>query len=185
MANLPPHMDQRFQNAQLPGKSPFQRQGANQFGPTVKRITQGSLVYFSYANYKHDPYPLIIVTDIFKNSIRGVNLHYLTFQYIKNLLHRHCDNMMFSYFNIKQDQYITDAFRTYKRLGIQKLRKLDCKFLLNVLGSVTSFDPAEVEQMRVYVREQLQRQVTPRANEMTQEYMRMQRQQPGNNGGQV
>ena len=179
--NLPPglgvpsHLQQLFQKVDQPDTPtpPFSHQAANQYGPTVKKIAKGSLVYFRYMNYQHDPYPLVIITDIWPNHVRGINLHYLTFNYIKRLLNMHCENQMFSYLNIKGNEYITNAFRSYKRLGMKQLKALDCSFLLNVLGQVISFDPAEVEQMKVYVRDQLQRQANPKAESMQEKYMGM------------
>jgi len=187
--NLPPglgvptHYQQMFQRVEQPQQQqqadPYKRLGANQYGPSVSAIAKGSLVWFRYLNFEHDPYPLIIVTDIWPNYIRGVNLHYLTFNYVRRLLNMHCDNQMFSYFNIRNDQFFVNSFRTYKRQGIRQIKKLDCAFLLNVLGSVMSFDPAQIEQMRVYVKEQLQRQPNQSADQMTSRYMNMQR---GNEG---
>lgn len=170
---IPAHMKNLFQRVDKPdtANDPSTRMGANQHGPSVKSITKGSLIHFKYGNFKHDPNPLIIVTDIFPNYIRGINLHYLTFNYIKRLLKMHCDNQMFSYFAIKQDRFFVDAFRSYKRLGVKQPNKLDCSFLLNTLAMVRSFDPAEVEQMRVYVKEQLRRQVNPKAEATQEKYM--------------
>lgn len=169
---VPAHLQQLFRRVDRK-REPYLHLAANQYGPSVKRIYRGNLIWFRYVNYRHDPFPLVIITDIWQNYIRGINLHYLTFYYVKKLLNLHCDNMMFSYFLIKHDRFMKNAFRTYKRLGIKQVRKLDCSFLLNVLGSVMSFDPAEVEQMRVYVKEQLRRQFQPRAEAVEERYMGM------------
>lgn len=181
--NLPPglgvpaHLQNLFQNVNQP-TNPFQHIPANQYGPSVKLIEKGSLVWFNYVNYRHDPYPLLIITDIWPNYIRGLNLHYLTFNYIKNLLGMHCENKMFSYFHIRNDQFLVNAFRTYKRLGIRQIKKLDCNFLKKVMRSIVSFDPAEIEQMRVYVRDQLRRQANPKAEAITEKYIGMQQGNP-------
>lgn len=178
---VPQQMRHMFQPQQLPPDAePFSRQGMNQYGPSVKRIGKGSLIWFRYLNYQHDPAPLVIVTDIWQNYIRGVNLHYLTFNFVRHLLNLHCDNRMFSYAHIKNESpFFVSAFRTYKRLGIKQIKSLDCAFLLNVLASVKSFDPAEVEQMRVYVREQIRRQPNKKAEAMSERYMGMQRGEEG------
>ncbi len=168
-------MEQIMANELFPllEKAPFNRLGANQYGPSIKRITKGSLVSFNYALWKHDPNPLIIITDIFGDYIRGVNLHYLTLPYIKRILSSHCDNMMFSYFIIKQDTYIANAFRTYKRIGIRLIRKLDCNFLVSVLSAARTMNPAEVIAMRKFVQDQLRRQVNPKAQATGEKYMGM------------
>ena len=129
----------------------------------------GSLLAFNYSMWIHDPYPLVIVTDVIPNTrIRGLNLHYLTFPYIKTLLKTACQNNSFSYGNIKNDAYITNAFRSYKWQGVRQVKMLDCSFLLNVMASVRTFDPNQVSAIRQSIREQMQRVVNPPA-ESTEE----------------
>lgn len=173
-----PASNNLIQNIQQMGKAgqpgqqmPAQRLGANQYGPSVKQIAKGSLVTFNYLYHKpgHDPAPLVIITDIWQNYIRGINLHYLTFPIIKNILQSYCDNVGFSYSNIRGDEYIVSAFRQYKRLGIRQIKKLDCAFLLNVLASVRTFDPNEVEAIRKSVRQQIRQLTFPWANPTQEE----------------
>ena len=74
--------------------NPLQKVAANQYGMgAASGITRGSLVSFQYPrsfamipNVIHDPYPMVILTDIWPQYIRGVNLHYLTFPYVKKLI---------------------------------------------------------------------------------------------------
>lgn len=160
---IPQHLQQMFQKTAI---QPYSSIKSNQYGPSVKPLGKGSLISFNYTFWKHDPYPLVIVTDIFQNYIRGVNLHYLTFQYIKTLLQNNCDNVAFSYYNIKLDKYITNSFRTYKRPGIRLVKKMDCSFLLNIIGMVKSFDLNEVNKIRDFVRGQLASQVNPKAEQV-------------------
>jgi hypothetical protein len=94
--------------------------------------------------------------------MRGVNLHYLTFPYIKNLLRSGAGNQGFSYGNIKADPYIVNAFRSYKWQGIRQVKMLDSAFLLTVMATVRSFDPTQVAAIRQAVQEQIQREVNPR-----------------------
>lgn len=123
---------------------------------------------FSYAYWRHDPYPLIVVTKVLPGQkVFGVNLHYITFPIIKNILRSHCGDPGFSYASIKGDQYIVGALRSYKWQGIRQVKVLDHNFLLTVMGMVRSFDPAEVEIIRRTVQEQIGRQVNPRAYEVT------------------
>jgi hypothetical protein len=53
-----------------------------------KPIGRGSLITFNYIFHKsgHDPYPVVLVTDIWPNYIRGINLNYLTFPTIKKMV---------------------------------------------------------------------------------------------------
>jgi hypothetical protein len=160
--NLFTALGQVQQTGQVP---PYARLPANQFGPSFQTINKGSLVTFSYLYFKpgHDPTPLVIITDVWRDYIRGVNLHYLTFPYILRLLQPNCDNPRFSYYNIKGDAYIVGAFRQYKRLGIRQIKKLDCAFLLKVLQTVRTLDPTQVDTIRRAVRDQINRTVNPPA----------------------
>jgi len=150
-------------------KSLGQNESPNSF------IKRGSLLAFSYSFWMNDPYPLVIVTDVISNvRVRGVNLHYLTFPYIKNLLGNSCGQTGFSYKNVKGDQYIINAFRTYKWQGIRQIKQLDCNFLLTVMATVRSFDPNQVQAIRESVRDQLQRATNPKADQMMQQSQNVQ-----------
>lgn len=133
---------------------------------TNTAVVRGSLITFNYTFHKpgHDPYPMVLVTDIWDLYVRGINLHYLTFPVIKKMIYPSpgvsvCDNPIFTYQYIKGNRYIQSAFRQYKRGGIQRLRKLDCAFIVNALGVSRSFDPNEIEAIRRSIREQISRMV--------------------------
>lgn len=143
--------------------------------PVNPTIVRGSLITFNYLFHKpppgHDPWPLVLVTDVnYKGGLylRGCNIHYLTFPVIKKLMFPSpgqsiCENPQFSYQYIKGDAYIKSAFRQYKKNGIQSVRKLDCKFIVNALAMSRSFDPNEIEAIRRSVREQIRRLANPQA----------------------
>ena len=133
---------------------------------TSAAVVRGSLVTFNYIFHKpgHDPAPLVLVTDIWDRYVRGINLHYLTFPVIKKMIYPQpgvsvCDNPIFTYQYIRGNAYIKSAFRQYKRNGIQRLRKLDCAFIVNALSVSRSFDPNEIEAIRRSIREQISRMV--------------------------
>ena len=127
-------------------------------------VRKGSLIAFNYSFWIHDPYPLVIVTDMLQGMMmRGVNLHYLSFPYIKNILKNSCENASFSYATIKADQYIVNAFRTYKWQGVRQIKKLDCDFLLTVMATVRSFDPGQVKAIKEAIQEQIRAEVNPKA----------------------
>lgn len=133
-------------------------------------VTKGSLITFNYLYWAHDPYPLVIVTDMLPgNRLRGVNLHYLTFNYIKAILKNNAGNAAFSYASIKSDAYIINAFRAYKWSGIRTVKKLDSNFILTVMATVRSFDPTQLEAIRQNVQQQISQQVNPTADSMTQQ----------------
>ncbi len=148
---------------------------ANQYGPSVRKITKGSVIAFHYPmslavkpNIIHDHYPLVMVTDIWSKYIRGVNLHYLTYPYVRDfILKPHCNNMMFSYYHIKRSmlagQYLANAFRTFVRVGMGKVKLLDCDILLKALDIAKSaYTPEEIKSMQKYIQETISRQMNPR-----------------------
>lgn len=183
---IPAGLAHKLKQANMAGHV-YQATPANQYGPSVKTVAKGSLVYFNYLFWIHDPYPLVIISDIYPQYIRGLNLHYLTFPYIKHVLQPGCDNRNFSYSNIRggnvpyETTHVPKAFRTYKRSGIRALKALDCSFILNVLASTRAIDPMEVDRIRQVVREQIQQQMRgrqPNAAQMSQKYMGMAEGQP-------
>src|SRR5688572_24294071 len=155
--------------------NPLQRMAANQHGVNTSTITAGSLISFHYPrsmamipNVIHDPYPMVIITDIWPNYVRGLNLHYLTFPYIKRILQTHGGNQNFSYLsNIKPDRYMAHAFRMYIRAGVRQPKRLDTDWLLSVLASVRSFAPGEVEKIRANIQRQIQARLQAKAKELT------------------
>lgn len=153
-----------FQNAVLPGIN-LRFPGA--INPVVGR---GSLITFNYLFRKpgHDPQPLLLVTDVWPNYCRGIQLHYLTFPVIRKLMfpapgQSICESASCTYQYIKGNSYIVSAFRQYKRNGMENIKKLDCEFIVNALAITRSFDPSEIELIRKSVREQINRMTNPQA----------------------
>lgn len=122
-------------------------------------VGKGSIISFHYVGQTrhqiHDPYPVIIVSDVFTEMIRGVNLHYLTYPYMKSLITQYANNR-FSYAYIKGDSYIVGAFRSYKRNGISQLKMINKEFLSNVLTVSRALNVGEIEQMREQIRQMLE-----------------------------
>lgn len=132
-------------------------------------VRKGSLVSFNYVFWRNDAYPLVVVSDnaLANGKLWGVNLHYLTFPYIRRLMGISRNNPAFSYTSISGDMYMKKAFRSYKWQGIRQLKVLDPKFLMDVMSAVRSYDPAEVQIIRRQVQEQIARRVNPKASQMT------------------
>jgi hypothetical protein len=152
-----------FQDAVIPG-------GLIRPKTTTSIVGRGSLVTFNYLFHKpgHDPAPLVLITDIWDQYIRGINLHYLTFPVIKKLMfpapgQSICESPQFTYQYIKGNQYIVSSFRQYKKNGIDSLKKLNCNFIVNALSISRSFDPNEIDAIRKSVREQIRRMTNPQA----------------------
>lgn len=146
-------------------------------------LNRGDLISFNYILHSpgHDAYPLVLVTDpnfsqskygsrtsFAQQYVRGINLHYLTFPVIKKLIFPNdkqsvCENTNLTYQSIKDDGYISTAFRQYKKSGMSLVKKLDCKFIVNAMSFSRSFDPNEIEAVRNSVRDQINRLVNPPA----------------------
>lgn len=140
----------------------------NQFGPVFPFGT-GRLFSCRYLFFKHDQAPLVMMTGVWRQGhIAGINLHYLTFPYVKWMIEHYCGHADFSWQAIKGDKYIANAFRCYKRAGLRLVRGIDCDFLKTVLNSLRSFDPEEIEAMRKEVNKQLQQRMNPKADELTE-----------------
>jgi hypothetical protein len=132
-------------------------------------VAKGSLVGFNYAFWRNDAYPLVVVSESNREGkLWGVNLHYLTFPYIRRLLEISANNPAFSYKSISEDGYIKRAYRSYRLNGVRQTRILDYKFLLNVMTMVRTFDPAEVQIIRRQVQEQIKQQINPKATNLSQ-----------------
>lgn len=132
-------------------------------------VRKGSLVSFNYIFWKNDAYPLVVVSDnaLANGKLWGVNLHYLTFPYIKKLLGMSVNNPTFSYASISGDAYMKRAFRSYRWRGVRQMKVLDHRTLLGIMGMVRSYDPAEVQIIRRQVQEQINKKINPKASEIT------------------
>lgn len=156
-----------LQDQEQDEQAPFQRLPANKYGPSSKILGKGSLVLFRYEKWKHDPYPLLLVSEKYMDGkLAGVNLHYLTFRYVKNLLSTYCNNRSFDYQLIKGDQYIVNAYRCYTRSKIKDAKMLDCGFLMRVLSAIRSYNPSEIQKMREEIQRQLRQKVNPKARDL-------------------
>ncbi len=173
---LPPNYNQTPQDPLSPKSTATSQQNAphtpakgNQYGP-VYPFGTGRLFSCKYLFFKHDQAPLVLMTGIWAQTghIAGVNLHYLTFPYVKWMIQHYCGHGDFSWQSIKGDKYIANAFRCYKRAGLRLVRGIDCDFLKTVLNSLRSFDPEEIEAMRKEVNKQLQQRMNPKADEFTE-----------------
>jgi hypothetical protein len=131
-------------------------------------VRKGSLVSFNYTFWKHDLRPLVVVSEAFAGGkLWGVNIHYLTFPYIKRLIAISSKNPAFSYSSISRDLYMKKAFRSYKWGGIGSMLLMEQKPLVNIISMARSFDPAEVEIIRKNAQDQISRQINPKASQMT------------------
>lgn len=152
----PPNLERLLQAVEWPNP-----------GDRIQTVAKGSVITFSYVGQRtgrpiHDPYPLIIVSDLqipgHPDIMRGVNLHYLTLPHVRNLIVNYANNPNFSYRYIKGDQFIVSAFRSYKRAGISRVRMLDVAFLKNLLTAVRALDVGEVDQIRAQIRLMMQQE---------------------------
>jgi len=136
---------------------------------TPKVAHKGSVVSFHYVSQRmgkmiHDPYPLVLISDIFNDAIRGINLNYLTVPYVKMMINKYLDKP-FSYAMIKGQPYLAGgqddpgAFRTYKRSGISQLRMMDSQFLIGIATVSRTLNPNELDQIRMQIEELIKYQL--------------------------
>jgi hypothetical protein len=137
--------------------------------PAAKVAHTGSIVNFHYVGQRvgkqiHDPYPLVLISDIYSDAIRGVNLNYLTVPYVKQMIDRFLEKP-FHYQLIKSDSYLVGgkdnpgAFRTYKRNGISQLRMMDSNFLRGIAAVSRTLNPGELDQIRMQIEQIIQYQL--------------------------
>lgn len=158
-----PELPQQKQQAKQP--APFRRAPG-------EKPKKGDLVGFRYMFWKHDPHPLVLVTDHYPDGkVAGVNLHNLTLWDMKNLVSQYCNKGSISYqVAVKGRKEISKGFRTYRWDGVKDLMIFNCANFLARLGIVREkrlLSPSEVEKMRLQIQQQLKRQINPRADDMT------------------
>lgn len=119
------------------------------------QIVRGSIIVFNYSYWKNDKTPCVLVSSVDGTYLSGVNIHYLPFATIRGLLPS--ANPSFSYFSIKKNTYIVDAFRSYLIRGIDfsKAKIVDSKFLLQMMALANSFDPNQIKAIRQQIEQQL------------------------------
>ena len=145
-------------------------------------VKPGVLIHCTYLFFRSDQYPLVLVTDVMPDRIRGINLHYLTLKFVKGILLNYCGKGSFSYANIKNNQYIRDSFRTFKRTGIRNLQVLDCDYINNLLQNQRrsyKYNPQELKALKEQIKQQLERAANPRAEELSGKYINMLNNQGG------
>jgi hypothetical protein len=162
---IPPQPNQPQTQQTVPAKKVL----ANQDKP----LGPGTLVVAKYDFWRHDAYPLILISKTYTHKrtglqmVAGINLHYLTFKFIQYLVKAYCNNPRFDYKLIKGSKFVVKAFRTYKKSGLKTGKAIDGDFLLNVLGTARSYNPNEVEAIRQHIQQQLRQQANLRVDQMT------------------
>lgn len=129
-------------------------------------VQKGSIISFNYIGQRpmyqiHDSSPLVLVSDLFSEHIRGINMHYYTLPIVRQVIANKnmTGNPGFSYKTIMTNKYLVDAFRTYKRTGISNLRVLDISFLRKLLEISALLNTSELEAMKTQVRQMLEREL--------------------------
>lgn len=181
MSNLPPFpqqlqgMQQMAAQPQMPTQPVAQAGGPVQPGmqpPTQQNqvrptplpanvegsIQPGMLVWFPYTQAKNDMSPLIIVARAEQGRLlKGVNLHYLTFPYIRRVLLGAGGNPSFSYYNIRSDRYIVNAYRSYTWNAVlwNRAKIFDTKFIIQTISMMKTMDPLQLRAIRMDIENQL------------------------------
>ena len=134
---------------------------------------KGGLITFNYSYWKSDPYPLVIISPPPKQpqitvgvgKLWGVNLHKFSMIEVSKIIN---DSRFpsFSYTTSIKNTNLKDAYRCYKWSGIRQVKILNPEFLLNIISSIKSYDPAEHAIIRKNVQEQLKQQMNPKSYEI-------------------
>lgn len=135
-----------------------------------KSVQKGSLINFQYLYYRQDPTPLVLVTSVYSDGrIAGVNLHYLTYRYIKNLTKSFCNDRTFSYQKIKGNTFLYNSFRTYKKSGVKSIKLLDCEILNKAMevSRSTNFTESELRAIQNDIKAQVKAYQNPSANQLS------------------
>ena len=168
MTQLPTNVgDQPFDAGDaVPQQSPFRPVRPYKKSVGSFQVTAGSLIRFQYTLWKHDPYPMLIVMDRLPGGdIRGVNLRYLTLNYVVFLIQQYCGKA-FSFQNVAMNDIFVKSFRRYKSFGMRNIEMLDCEFILKTIDMIRTHDPNQEQAMRESIQKQLQRQMNPTAEEL-------------------
>jgi hypothetical protein len=144
----------------VPGQQPLQQQA--QKAPQVLNVEgsvqPGMLIWFPYTQAKNDMSPLIVVAKAERGHLlKGVNLHYLTFPYIRRVLLGSGGNPSFSYYNIRSDRYIVNAYRSYTWSAVlwNRAKIFDSKFIIQTISTMKTMDPLQLRAIRMDIESQL------------------------------
>lgn len=112
--------------------------------------SNGSVISFYYKKFKHDPYPVIITTGFYpqKGLISGLNLHYLSFPVFRALLNQWAGNTGFTYFLIRNEPIIKEAFRKYKLTEIINIKKVDYKSIIALGKIIRNYSSEEIQKIK-------------------------------------
>ena len=132
-------------------------------------VRSGTVIRFNYTPlFKHDPYPLVIVTDRMPDGdVRGVNLKYFTVNYVVQMIRNYCGKPGFSFRNIASDRYFVGAFRRYKSYGMRNIEMLDCELILKTIDIMRNHDPNQQKAARESIEKQVREKINPTADEFT------------------
>jgi len=132
-------------------------------------VRSGTVIRFNYATlFKHDPYPLVIVTDRMPDGdVRGVNLKYFVMNSVVQMIRNYCGKPGFSFRNIASNRYFVGAFRRYKSFGMRNIEMLDCELILKTIDMMRTHDPNQEQAIREAVQEQLRKKINVTAEELT------------------
>ena len=161
-----------------PAPAPLEAQGPMWQWITYQNIKHGDLILMQYLYWKHDSRPLVLVAGKYTKPderIGGINIHYLTLPYLtgklRGLMDNQCGSEQFRYKLVQHDPYITQAFRIYKKSGIGKVLRFDCGYASGKLDAVRTlkYNPQEMKAIREMIRQQLQRDVNPTAEQLARQ----------------
>lgn len=142
----------------------------NQTGlQTVRSAVTGSIARFNYAFAKTDRNPVILIVKNEGPYIDGLNLHYIRAQPLMQLINpsgkNACGNRMFNWQNdIKPNMYIKEAYRRYKKIGVNSLQILNCEFLRRIIAASAKLNIQDLTAMRQNIDAQIMNEINMNAS---------------------
>jgi hypothetical protein len=146
-----------------------------------EQMLPGSIISFSYKSWKHDPSPLVIVTDSTQSPItlsdgrrvnpriRGLNLNYLPATFLTQAIQYH-GQAGFSYRAIAGNKTLTNAFRHYKWVfgNITNIRIIDTEDIVRRAKIAREHDPNLNDVMNDLINQQTNEPTNISADQLAQ-----------------
>lgn len=151
------------------------------FEPLQTDPKEGELIIFTYTKklyYEiHDRMPLVLVLNSARNKgwqpgrcIRGINLHYLTYSLMGQIMEMVNRGTVQSYEQLKAYQMCADSFRHYlwNWIAPGSIKKMNLVAVQAEVNTIKQHGPMNQEDLRRLVQEQLEQKTKqPKAAQIT------------------
>lgn len=105
-------------------------------------MKSGDIISFNYAAARRDNNPLVLITDITPEYVRGVNLHYLPYSSASAAV-ANAAGKQTSYQSISPNSKWKAAFRMYRRSYMRSQKVLNWDRLQRTISGLNDLPPAD------------------------------------------